>query len=62
MEEKIKYEYFAFKKLYEEHDGNVSSIAMIMRTSRPRIYRMIDAMQRDSALITRAVKEREFDA
>ncbi len=57
MKPEIEYEYFAFKKLHEEHKSNLSRLAMILRTSRTRVYRMIDRMKRDDALIERAIKE-----
>jgi len=52
-----KYDYFEFKKLYEEHEGNVSRLAMILSVARGTIYLWIDKMKEDEVFIERACKE-----
>ena len=57
MSRKIKYDYFEFKKLYQEHNGNISRLAMILSKERPTIRNWIDKMKRDEDLIERACKK-----
>ena len=57
MSRKIKYDYFEFKKVYVEHDGNISRIAMILSKERPTIRNWIKKMDRDDALINKACAE-----
>ena len=51
MSRSLKYDYHQFKKLYEEHDGNISRLAMLLSKERNTIRSWIKKMQRDDALI-----------
>ncbi len=55
----IKYDYFEFKKVYEEHNGNIFRIAMILSKQRPTIRNWIKKMQRDDDLIDKACDKRK---
>ena len=57
IDRKIKYDYFEFKKLYQEHNGNISKLAMILSKERPTIRNWIDKMMRDEDLVKKACSE-----
>ncbi len=47
MSRNIKYDYFEFKKVYTEQDGNILRMAMILSKERPTIRNWIEKMKRD---------------
>ena len=57
MSRNLKYDYHQFKKLYEEHDGNISRLAMLLSKERNTIRNWIKKMQRDDALIAECRNE-----
>ena len=54
---KIKYDYFEFKKLHEEHNGNILRMAMILSKERPTIRNWIEKMKRDDGIYQAGKKE-----